>query len=159
MRAMRVIFVEDDVKDIREVKRVLRTTGLFQVEQVRDYAPLNDETIANTDLFVLDVFMEEEDRRDDRQFVDFVKAIACRKPFIAFTNLKSRGSIDTSGGPQQVREFIYSRGAVGLVTKSPPDRADPEHHWRLDMQYDLIERILMFYWSVRDSLEREQPAL
>jgi hypothetical protein len=147
MRKMRVMFVEDDAPDIRQVKKLLRTTDLIQVDQVGDYTPLTDTTVANTDLFVLDVLIG----RDPRQFVDFVYSIAWKKPFIAFTRVLPKGPIDTRGGKEQLREFVYANGAMGLVCKSAQDQLDPERHWHMDMQYELVERILTFYWSVHNS--------
>ena len=102
MRKFKVLIVEDEYDDIREVIQALSATNLMQVDHQVHYHRLGRSTsqyqnaVQDYDLLILDVLMT---KRDDKPFIDFVNAIGGLKPFIAYTMLDGCDDVQLPSGP------------------------------------------------------------
>lgn len=147
---MKIVFVEDRRADIDKVVTVLRTTGLFaheDIEVLADYSEVDEECLTECDLFVLDVLI----RGSDVEFTEFIRQLRRsepRKPFIAFTTNSEHTRLSSLAGdpPPPLREVVLEHGGLGMIGKRR--RHDDRKEKSLnDIQLDVVERVLAFYWS------------
>lgn len=144
MKKLSLTFVEDEHKEIAFIEDTLQTTGYFNIRVLASYDAIKAEHFSDTDLFVLDVFTAN----DDENFCKFISELHMRKlPFIAFSRLSSHYKLRALSGTE-LRQAIHERGGLGLVSKTP-NKGDDSHMLKRDMQMDLVEKILTFYWAHR----------
>lgn len=157
---MQILLVDDEQWSVESVRQFLRGTTLFKVDYKSHFSELGEnassicEAIAPYDLLVLDVFMKG---RDPEPFVEFIRTIAGKKPFIAYTLLHKQEDVEHAAGepePQELAKMVYENGGIGLVTKGFSGNRTPSQEAIRDREYDLYERVLSFYWSVRTALQK-----
>lgn len=141
---MKVLFIEDEPDHVAKSISVLRSTELFEsVENVLSYRALDDLRIRETDLFVLDVLVD----RKDEDFLGMVKNLRrIRKPFIAFTTITENHRMESVPGRPAIRHVVLEHGGLRLITKSR-SHDDAASKSSVDIQLDLAEAVLQFYWS------------
>ena len=142
---MRVIFVEDRRRDVDKVVTVLETTRFFEVEVLADYSEVDDKCLADAELFVLDILIAGS----DGEFAKFIRKLRkVKKPFIAFTTNSEHTRLKSVSGdpPPPLREIVLEHGGLGMLSKRRRHDESKEKS-TADIQLDLAEKILQFYWS------------
>jgi CheY-like chemotaxis protein len=149
----RVLIVDDEFNDIVDVKRMLEATGRISVTHSPTYAAFDGErddvlaAVAQYDVLVLDVFMQEDNVEPFRQFVELIKG---EKPFLAYTRLRTIDDIELGRGTyEELRSWIIERCGLGLVTKQGAEFRAPDHDARRDREYNVAERVIECYWAWR----------
>lgn len=142
---MKLIFVEDKRAEVDKVVTVLRTTGFFSIEVLADYSEVDEACLEEADLFVLDILI----RGSDAEFTSFIRTLRrIKKPFIAFTTNSEHTRLKSMAGspPPPLREVVLEHGGLGMLMKRR--RHDESKDKSLsDIQLDLAEQILAFYWG------------
>lgn len=144
MIKMEITFVDDAPKEVDAVRRVLETTQYFQPHVFAHYDAVKEDAIRDSDLFVLDVLMLE---RDPKPFAAFIQELHRRhKPFIAFTRLIDEQKVKSVPGEPELRKLVFEHGGLGVVSKGPDVSQQGQLKHR-DLQMELLERIMAFYWG------------
>ena len=158
---MKILLVDDEQWSVETVRQFLMGTTLFEVDYKSQFADVGttaseiQEAVRDYDLLVLDVFMQG---RNPRPFVEFVRTIVGIKPFIAYTLLKKAEDLEFEphqSEPFELAKIVFENGGIGLVTKGFSDARMPNREAIRDREYDLYEKILQFYWSVRSARESD----
>jgi CheY-like chemotaxis protein len=146
MTKMRVLLVDDMEDEVRVITDIFANHPLVALDHVSKYADLGsaDEdyvrAVDEYDLLVLDILMD----RDQQPFLRFVGAIAGRKPFLAYTQLRGDDDLDLASGAVEIHKWVATKGGMGVITKSfspvGPERS---------VQYDIADAVLSFYWNTR----------
>lgn len=143
-QTMFLCFVDDEPDTVEPIVTELRGMRMFEIREYDDYASITQDVIDNAELFVLDVWTGPD--QTSKAFVRFVRCIAKRKPFIAFTTALEKSEISLpSGDSMGLRKFVLSHAGLGVVTK----RDEFGERWRREFRLDVMENILTLYWSTR----------
>lgn len=146
MSKMSITFVEDDRREIAQVVATLDTSHYFDIHEFADYSALTEDVIRNTSLFVLDVLTGG----GDKAFCQFIGVLRRReKAFLAFTRITEHGRLKSFPGQPELRQAVFEHGGLGVVSKVVP-AGDETRVRRRDLQLELIERIMEFYWAWRE---------
>lgn len=142
MSTMSVCFVEDNRRHVTEVVSILNASLMFSTQVLSNYEAIDAEVINGTDLFVLDVQVDDSDEGFGR-FVNVLREKG--KPFMAFTIKSEKGRLMYSSSDRQLRDIVFAAGGLGVISKNPPpgEQADTTDE---DLRFDLLERIMWFYW-------------
>lgn len=145
-KKMKVLLVDNQRDEVNTLIRTFATHPAISLDWKDSYAKLGNsatefvQSVREYDLLILDIYIDDE----SSAFVSFVNAIAGLKPFIAYTMLSGKHDLVLASGRRNVRDWVASKCGMGVVKKEfKPDGTDPE------VEYDLIERIMTFYWSTR----------
>lgn len=145
MTLLRILFVEDEPRHIERTRAVLAATRLFDLPQtILSYDDLNQSTCDGADLFVLDVMVGDS----GESFAAFIRRLreGHRKPFIAFTNNSDTRTMPSFAGSQSLRQVVLEHGGMCVMMKRR-SHSEGSTIGTGDIQLDLAETILKFYWS------------
>ncbi len=144
---MTIVFVEDMQETIDPVITTLETSKYFEVVLYNDYDLVPESRMKTNDLFVLDVLTKD----GDEPFTQFIRSLRlCERPFIAFTSMNEHGKLPSMAGEPQLRRTVFEYGGLGMVSKYATAGQERTVS-KPDLQMDLIERIMNFYWTWRFS--------
>jgi len=156
-RQFRVALIDDEYDDVVNVEAVLQATGLISVDYYGSYDIFLskhqdvEKACESVDLFVLDVYMQEDNPEPFKRFVEMIKGL---KPFIAYTRLNEIDDIELGHGNfEELRPWIIERCGLGLVTKENREFRSVEHEARRDREFQLSEVVISRYWTWRVAWE------
>lgn len=148
-----VAIVDDEREDIAEIIGLLQSIRGITARHFFGYDEFGkDHTsiIAASsafDLLVLDVYMQEN---DSSEFLEFASTIRGLRPFIAYTRLRKGDPIMVGHHRfEELHKLVVERGGLGLVTKVSYNSRGPDHDARRDREYELVERVINYYWLWR----------
>ena len=146
MTKMNVLLVDDEDAEVQVIIKTFDKHPVVELEHRTYYSQLGNTeaefllAVDQYDLLILDIRMGS----DEKPFIQFVGAISGLKPFIAYTQLSQDAPLQLPTGYVDFRQWIARMGGMAMVSKTySQNGAD------IDVEYEIIERIMSFYWCIR----------